>query len=196
MNPDRVAMLTVGELKQFVYCQRIFYYLSVQGLRPPATGLMERGRRLQEEFERLEPRRVLSRYGMEDARRYFSLSLTDPGLHLGGQTDLLLEAADRLAVVEFKASDAPLAENHRIQLTAYAMLAERQFLKPCPAAFALFVDREEVEEIPIDSRLRDAVNGILNNMRGLLRDQVFPPPAPVRARCTHCEFRNFCGDVF
>jgi CRISPR-associated exonuclease Cas4 len=144
MNPDRVAMLTVGELKQFVYCQRIFYYLSVQGLRPPATGLMERGRRLQEEFERLEPRRVLSRYGMEDARRYFSLSLTDPGLHLGGQTDLLLEAADRLAVVEFKASDAPLAENHRIQLTAYAMLAERQFLKPCPAAFALFVDREEV----------------------------------------------------
>ena len=188
--------LTVGELKQFVYCQRIFYYLSVQAIRPPATGLMRRGQQMQCEFERLEPRRVLSRYGLEDARRHFSVSLADPRLHLSGQADLLLEVADRLAVVEFKASDAPLAENHRFQLAAYAIMAERQFQKPCPTAFALFVDRGEIEEIPVDAELRTSVADALGRMRDVLRDQGFPPPTPVRARCTNCEFRNFCGDVF
>lgn len=196
MSEAGLPMLTVGEIKQFIYCQRIFYYLSVQGLRPPATGLMERGRRMQEEFERLEPRRALSRYGMGDARRHFSLTLADPDLCIAGQVDLLLEGDDRLAVVEFKASDAPLAENHRIQLTAYALLAERQFRKPSPVAFALFVDRGEMEEISIDAGLRGAVGGALVKMRRLLKDQDFPPPTPVRARCINCEFRNFCGDIF
>ena len=31
---------------------------------------MERGHKLEEEFERLEPRRVLSRYGFEEAVRH------------------------------------------------------------------------------------------------------------------------------
>jgi len=141
MSVGSADMLTVSDLKQFIYCPRIFYFLSVQGLAPPATGLMQRGHRLQQEFERLEPRRVLSRYGLEDARRHFSLTFADPDLNLTGQVDLLLEAADRLAVVEFKASGAPLAVNHRVQLAAYSILAERRFRKACPTAFALFVDR-------------------------------------------------------
>lgn len=189
-------MLSVSELKQFVYCPRIFYYLTVQPFHPPSTGLMQRGKRLQEEFERLEPRRVLSRYGLEEARRHFSLSLTDPEMDLTGQVDLLLEASDRVAVVEFKASGGALAENHRLQLASYAVLAERALGKPCPTAFALFVDREEMEEIPVDQELRERLEGVLKHMRELLRGQYLPPATPVRARCTDCEYRNYCGDVF
>jgi CRISPR-associated exonuclease Cas4 len=189
-------MLAVSELKQFAYCPRIFYFIAVQPLRPPATRLMDRGRDLQREFERLEPRRVLSRYGLEQARRHFSITLTDPGLSLTGQADLVLEAKDRLAVVEFKASAAALAENHRLQLGAYALLAERVFNRPCPTGFALFVDREELEEVAINEELRLALLETLAGMRALLQAQGFPPPTPVRARCTNCEFRNFCGDIF
>jgi len=94
------------------------------------------------------------------------------------------------------ASDAPLAENHRVQLAAYAMLAERQLRKPCPAAFAVFADRGEIEEIAVDDELRGRVTAALIEMRHMLEEQDFPQPTPVRARCAHCEFRNFCGDVF
>ena len=189
-------MLTVGELKQFIYCPRIFYFMAVQPMHPPATHLMERGHRLQEEFERLEPRRVLSRYGLQDARRYFSLSLSSEELEIAGQTDLLLESADKLAIVEFKASGAGLAENHRFQLAAYALLAERNFGKPCPSGFAVFVDRGEIEEIEIDAELRRKVSEVIIEMRTLIRTQEFPPPTSVRARCTNCEFQHFCGDIF
>jgi CRISPR-associated exonuclease Cas4 len=189
-------MLSVSELKQYVYCPRIFYFLSVQPMRPPATGLMQRGRRLQEEFERLEPRRVLSRYGFGEARRHFSLAMTHPESGLTGQVDLLLEAPDQVAVVEFKASSAPLAENHRYQLGAYALLAERAFCKPCPSAFAIFVDRSEIEEIAIDEEQRRKVQKALADMRVLVQTAGFPAATPMRARCTNCEYRHFCGDVF
>jgi CRISPR-associated exonuclease Cas4 len=190
------GMLTVGELKQFIYCPRIFYFMAVQPMQPPATHLMERGHRLQEEFERLEPRRVLSRYGLQDARRYFSLPLSNEGLGIGGQLDLLLETTEKLAVVEFKASGAGLAENHRFQLAAYALLAERHFGKPCASGFAVFVDRGQIEEIKIDLELRRKVNDAIIEMQSLLRTQEFPPATCVRARCTNCEFQHFCGDIF
>ncbi len=189
-------MLSVGELKQYIYCPRIFYFMTIQPMHPPVSHLMQRGCRLQEEFERLEPRRVLSRYGLHEARRYFSLSLSDPGLDIAGQVDLLLEAHDKLAVVEFKASGAALAENHRFQLTAYALLAERSFAKPCPVGFAVFVDRQEIEELEIDESLRSETTDALQQMRLLLRLQQFPEPTPARARCTNCEFQHFCGDIF
>lgn len=190
------ALLTVSHLKQFIYCRRIFYYQTVEDLRPPSTGLMKRGLTLQEEFERLEPRRVLSRYGLAEAARHFSVFLSDAEVGLSGQADLVLEASDRLAVVEFKASAAPLAENHRFQLAAYALLAEAQYGKPCPKAFALFVDRGEMEEFEVDGLLREGVKRLGAEMREVLRDQQFPPPTTVRQRCVDCEFRNFCGDVF
>ncbi len=189
-------MLSVSELKQFVYCPRIFYYRTVPALHPPATGLMKRGHDLHAEFERLEPRRVLARYGLGRAIRHFSLPLHDADMGVTGLTDLLLEAEDRLGVVEFKASAAPLAENHRYQLGAYALLAERAFGKPCPLTFALFADREEIEEIPVDADLRRRVGAALGEMRAVVAAGCLPPPTPVRARCSHCEFKCFCGDVF
>jgi len=109
---------------------------------------------------------------------------------------LLLEAADRLAVVEFKASGAQLSENHQFQLAAYAVLAERSFGKPCPSGFAVFVDRSAIEELPIGEELRTKTMTKLKEMRLLLSDQVFPTPTTVRTRCTNCEYRNFCGDIF
>jgi len=189
-------ILAVSDLKQFVYCPRIFYFMTVQPVRPPATGLMERGQRLQEEFERLEPRRVLTRYGFAEARRHFSITLRDGELGLTGQADLLLEAEDKLAVVEFKASGAALAENHRLQLAAYALLAERKFGRPCPVAYALFADREEIEEVPLGAALREEVSKALERMRGVLERGEFPPPTSLRARCHECEYGNFCGDIF
>ena len=196
MSGGNSTVLTVALLKQFVYCRRIFFYQAVEGLTPPITGLMERGRRLQEEFERLEPRRVLSRYGMEGAERHFSQALADEELKLSGEADLVLESEDRLAVVEFKASGEPLAENHRLQLAAYARMAEQRFGKPCPYAFALFVDRGEIEEIAVHLGLRDAVDQAVKSMHSILTEADFPPPTPVRPRCVNCEYRNFCGDVF
>jgi CRISPR-associated exonuclease Cas4 len=199
MIPSGPPLFSVGELKQFLYCPRIFFYSTVQPFSPPATHLMQRGLAVQQSFERLEPRRALSRFGFSDARRHFRVTMKDHALGLVGVADLLLEADNCMAVVDVKASAAPLALNHRLQLAAYALLAESTFLKPCPLGFAFFTDREsvsQIESIPLDSPLTQEVIRALQDMRLLFALGDVPDPTPFRSRCHGCEFRNFCGDVF
>ncbi len=189
-------VLSVNDLKQFLYCPRIVYYHWVMPVRPPATFLMQRGHSQEEQFERLEPRRVLSRYGFDEATRHFGVEIADESLGLIGKVDLILEGPERVAVVEFKATASRLADNWKLQLCAYGLLAERHFQRPCPVGFVLLNDREECIDVELNEALRDQALSVLKQARVLVMKQEFPDPTPVRARCVQCEYRNFCGDVF
>lgn len=189
-------LLNVNDLKQFVYCPRIVYYTWVMPVRPPATFLMERGHKLEEEFERLEPRRVLGRYGFQQAVRHFALPLKDAELGLTGVADLALVGRESAAVVEFKATAGPLAENHRVQVCAYSLLLEKHCALPCPLAFVILKDRAEMAAMELDEALRQQTLETARRARQVVVEQMMPSPTAVRARCTQCEYRNFCGDVF
>ena len=189
-------VLSVNDLKQFLYCPRIVYYHWVMPVHPPATFLMQRGHRQEERFERLEPRRVLNRYGFQEATRHFGLEITAELLGLIGKVDLILEDSARIAVVEFKATASNLAENWKVQLCAYGLLAEQHFQRPCPIGFVMLSDSEELVEVELSDPLREQTLASMRQARGLVMAQQFPGPTPVRARCGQCEFRNFCGDVF
>lgn len=189
-------LLSVNDLKQFLYCPRIVYYYWVMPVHPPATFLMQRGHREEERFERLEPRRVLRRYGFDEATRHFGLEITDESLGLIGKVDLILEEPTRIGVVEFKATASRLADNWKLQLCTYGLLAEQHFRRPCHVGFVLLSDNEELVEVELDDALREQVTSVLNQARELVMTQQFPDPTPVRARCVQCEYRNFCGDVF
>lgn len=195
-SPTVPLILNVNDLKQFLYCPRIVYYHWVMPVRPPATFLMQRGTCQESRFEQLEPRRVLSRYGFQEATRHFSLEISDESLGLIGKIDLILESPARVAVVEFKATASRLAENWKLQLCAYGLLAERHFQRPCPLGFAMLNDSEELIEVELDEALKSQVCSALKQARELVMAQQFPDPTPVRARCVQCEYRNFCGDVF
>lgn len=189
-------LLSVNDLKQFFYCPRIVYYHWVMPVRPPSTFLMQRGHRQEERFEHLEPRRVLSRYGFQEAARHFGLEITDESLGLIGKVDLILEEPARIAVVEFKATASRLADNWKLQLCAYGLLAEQHFQRPCPVGFVMLNDNEELVEVALDTTLRGQTLSIWKQAYGIVTTQQFPDPTPVRARCVQCEYRNFCGDVF
>lgn len=189
-------LLSVNDLKQFFYCPRIVYYHWVMPVHPPSTFLMQRGHRQEDRFERLEPRRVLSRYGFREAIRHFGLEITDESLGLIGKVDLILEEPARVGVVEFKATASRLADNWKLQLCAYGLLAEQHFQRHCPVGFVMLSDNEELIEVELDEALRAQVLSVLNQARALAMTQQFPDPTPVRARCAQCEYRNFCGDVF
>ena len=189
-------LLSVNDLKQFLYCPRIVYYHWVMPVHPPATFLMQRGHRQEERFELLEPRRVLSRYGFEEATRHFGLEITDESLGLIGKVDMILEEPERIGVVEFKATASRLADNWKLQLCAYSLLAEQRFQRPCPVGFVMLNDKKELVEVVLDEPLRKHTLFVLQQARALVTTQQFPDPTPVRARCVQCEYRNFCGDVF
>src|SRR4051812_40721626 len=94
--------IPVTDLKQWAYCERIVYYHRVMPAVGKATFKMGEALAAQDLVESLEMRRGLQPYGFEGARRHFNVWLSDSGLGLSGKTDLVLEAADRVAVVDFK----------------------------------------------------------------------------------------------
>ncbi|HET8549873.1 MAG TPA: PD-(D/E)XK nuclease family protein, partial [Bryobacteraceae bacterium] len=117
-------LIPVTDLKQWAYCPRIVYYHRVLGDVARPTFKMREAVAAQDLIERLEFRRGLRAYGLEAARRVFARWFSDPRLGLSGKVDLLLATETEVAPVDFKLTSAEVGENHRMQLTAYVMLAE------------------------------------------------------------------------
>jgi|SRR5579885_8464 CRISPR-associated exonuclease Cas4 len=191
-----VEVLTVTDLKQWAYCQRIPYYHHVMPVEFARTYKMQRGRDIEAAVQAMEKRRGLRRYGLERGVRRFGVWLHSPTLGLTGKLDLLVVCADACYPVDFKDTEGGVRYNHRIQLAAYAMLVEENFARPVPAAFIYLAPSRRLVEVAVGRALRRAVLGAMAAIRRMIEREEMPEATPVRARCVACEFQNYCGDIW
>lgn len=190
------ALIPTTELKQWLYCPRIVYYHRVAGLYPPMTRKMQEALRAQDQFERLEVRRRLEKYGLAGARREFAVSLCCPRIGLSGRIDLLVSNPDRASVVDFKLTSSDPGPNLHLQLAAYGLMVEEDRGVPVETVFIYRIPDDRLFPIELTAGLRDSVDCAIASIRALDSHPVFPDPTPVRARCEECEFANFCADVW
>ena len=188
--------LTATDLKQWAYCPRIPFYHHVLPVRPAPTYKMSRGKDVQAAVEALERRRGFRAYGMGEGERRFGLWLHSDRLGVSGKLDLLILTADACYPVDFKDTAGGPRRNHRLQVTAYALLAEEAFERPAPDGFICLVPEKRVVALALTEADRDEVRQALADMRRMVEQEALPPPTPVRARCTACEFQNYCGDIW
>lgn len=193
---DPVVGLTATDLKQWTYCPRIPFYRHVLPVRPASTYKMQRGKDVQAAMEALERRRGFRAYGMREGERRFGLWLHSRRLGLSGKLDLLILTADACYPVDFKDTEGGPRRNHRLQLAAYALLAEEAFQRPAPDGFIYLVPEKRVVALALTEADRDEVRQAVTDMRRMIEREELPPPTPVRARCTVCEFRNYCRDIW
>ncbi len=188
--------LTVTDLKQHAYCPRIPYYQYVLpvGFRKPYK--MARGHHAQAAVEALEKRRGFRAYGLAGAERLFGLTLRSERLGLVGKLDLVLRTAHACYPVDFKDSEGPVRANLRLQVAAYALLVEEGLGMTCPAGFIYFVPRKRAEVVEVDAVLRARVLAQIDGIRRSIATEAMPEPTDVRARCSDCEYRNYCGDIW
>jgi CRISPR-associated exonuclease Cas4 len=189
-------LIPVTELKQWVYCERIVYYHRVMPGIGQSTFKMKEALAAQDLIEGLEMRRGMQAYGLEQARRHFGTWLSDHELGLSGKTDLILETADRIAVVDFKLTSGEVGENHRMQLAGYSMLAEKAFGAAAKVAFLYRIPDSQVFTVEINEKLREMVLITVARIKDMVANQWWPPATAVRGRCVECEYANYCGDVW
>jgi len=187
--------LTVTDLRQFLYCPRVVYYTYVQPLERPTTYKMQHGLTAEERVTALEQRRTLRRYGIPRGERRFDVPLFDPARKLSGRADMLIVAPELVVPVEFKETNEALSRNHRLQVTAYAMMAETQFGLPAPYAFIVHLAEPDLHRVTVGETWRKRVDDTLARIRRMADAEEFPPPPRERGKCHRCEFRRFCGDV-
>lgn len=184
------------DLTQWAYCQRIPFYRYVLPVTVVSTYKMQRGKDVQAAVETLERRRGFRAYGVADGERRFAVWLHSERLGLAGKLDLLILTSDACYPVDFKDTEGGVRRNHRVQLAAYALLAEDAFRRPAPSGFIYLVPQKAVVAVEVTAADRyDAQDGV-EAMRRMVSREELPPPTTVRARCNACEFRNFCADIW
>jgi CRISPR-associated exonuclease Cas4 len=193
---ERQVDLTVTDLKQWAYCPRIPYYHHVMPVEFARTYKMERGRDVEAAVQAMEKRRGLRRYGLERGERRFGVWLHSASLQLAGKLDLLIVTQDAAYPVDFKDTEGGVRYNHRIQLAAYAMIVEEVLERPVPMTFVYLVPSRQLVRVAIGDRERAEVMRAVGVMWRVIKDENMPEPTTVRARCTACEFRNYCADIW
>ncbi len=187
--------LRVNDLKQWNYCKRIVFYNTLMPVAAPPTFKMEYGKKQEDLFAKLETRRVLRRYGLEDGERLFRLSLFSPGLGLSGKLDLLIRTQQKAYPVDFKYSQQAAFANHLYQLAGYSLLVEDQLGMQVPAAFVYMIPKKRLFRFEVTEELKAETKQQLQTIREMLNTQSFPEATVHRNRCYNCEYLNFCGDV-
>ena len=193
-------LLRVTDLKQYAYCPRVvFFEYCLPGLRP-TTFKMRHGIEAQDRVEELEKRRSLREYGVAEGERHFNVALTSQRLGCVAQIDLVVEygteAGRRLLPVDFKMSRQEPGRHFKLQLACYAMLLEESWQAPAPEGVIYLIPVKRAVRVALDQRLRLDAEKMLVAMRGMIEQEIMPPPTAQRGRCVDCEFRRFCNDVF
>jgi CRISPR-associated exonuclease Cas4 len=195
--PDRTAIeLTVTDLKQWAYCQRIPFYRYVLPVTPRPTYKMQRGKDVQGAVEALERRRGFRGYGIAEGERRFGVWLHSSRLGLSGKLDLLIVTTTACYPVDFKDTEGGARRNHRLQLAAYAALVEEAFHRPVPDVFVYLVPGKTIARIALTEGDRREVHEAIAGMRRMIAQEALPPATDLRARCEVCEYQNYCADIW
>jgi CRISPR-associated exonuclease Cas4 len=187
---------TVTDLKQFQYCQRIIYFTYVQPVPRRVTRLMKFGEERHLDLERLEPRRVVRKYGLAEGRKVFREHLISKKFGISGKLDLSIHTPETIYPVEFKfTEEKEPRQNYIGQLAAYALLLEENYGIPVERGFFYRTPLKKIVGVNLtDDRKQQVIAG-LEQMRELVGKEAFPPMAKERGKCVDCEWLNFCGDV-
>jgi len=188
--------LRVNDLKQFQYCPRIVFYNTVMPVERKSTVKMQRGKEEEFKLDALEKRRTLARYQLGSGERRFHVWIESSKLGLSGKLDLLVVSRQGYFPVDFKYTRGRPRRNHVFQLAGYAILVEEEFQTEVGTAFVYLAPVQKVIAIRITPQLKARTLNLLAEIRNMIREGMLPPPTEVRSRCTECEFRNYCGDVF
>jgi len=191
-----MSQIPVTDLKQWAYCPRVVYYHRVLPGAGRLTWKMREALNAQDMIERLETRRGLREYGWEGASRRFGLWLTNESVGLNGKLDLLLEREGSGAVVDFKLTSGEIGDNHRMQLSGYAMLVEECHGLRVEEGFLYRIPDDRVFAFSVMPAWKQRVKAAITAIQELERIAWYPEPTPVRAHCADCEYANYCADIW
>lgn len=185
-----------SDIRQYIDCPRVVFFtytllLEKKIFSPVPAKCLE-----QDVFEKLEHRRKLKKYRLDEGERMFQLSLISSRLGLSGQLDLIVKSRDGLFPIEFRNSGQKPTKGHLYQLAAYALLLED--------LYGILVNRGGIYLFPIHDiavfRITRELKGkaleVLASIQEMIRQERFPCQTKLRSQCADCEYQNFCGDVW
>jgi CRISPR-associated exonuclease Cas4 len=195
---DESFLLHPTDIKQWLYCPRVFYYrIHVPNIRP-LTHKMEFGKEAGIKEAEREARRSLRTYGLSAGRREFDIPVVSQKLGLRGIVDMAIwKEHPRREVIPVDYKLSRKASSHfKLQLMAYALMLEEKTGYLSERGFLYLIPLRRAIEVRFSNKLRKQVLTSLDAMWKIIQTETFPAPVSQRSKCVACEFRRFCNDVF
>ena len=190
------TMLRISDIKQYIYCPRIIFYLYLMPVEKKTTFKMDHGKIREDSIARLEARRKLSRYGLEAGKRHWNYWLKSQELGLTGKVDMLVETPDAFYPVDFKFTRGGVRKNHVYQLCGYALMLDDRMGRETESGFVYLIPESDAVRIEFTDELKSSCLDVVESIHDIIEKEVMPGPNPHRSRCSDCEYRNYCRDVW
>ncbi len=188
-------VLTVTDIKQWLYCPRVVYYLRCLPSVRPTTYRMRAATDAHDDEADRERRRSLRTYGLDDGERAFDVEITSTRLGVRGRIDLVVRRRDEIIPIDYKDSPGRAGRHFQVQLAAYGLLLEEETGLAAHRGFLYFIPSRRSFAVTLGDDLKDAAREAIEAIRTMIARESMPSPTPWRRRCTVCEFHRFCNDV-
>lgn len=188
-------LFTITDLKQYMYCPRIFYYHACLSRIRPVTYKMEAGITAHERERTKAARRTFQMVQALEGERHFDVRVFDSELGLTGQLDEVVQTASEWIPIDYKLARKD-GYHFKIQLAAYAMMLAKMSEVSVERGYLYLIPARKAVEIRLTEKLRRDVRQALVEMRYIFEREQMPAATEWRQRCLDCEFRRFCNDVW
>lgn len=186
-------IITAEDVRQYVYCPRIIYFRYVQRIRPPRTYKMKKGQEQHEAEIRIKDVEL-----SDTVSKYYNYYLVDKKLGLSAVLDYFESDGNEAVPVDIKTGHydgESISDHHLAQLLAQSFLLETQLHLLVRKVKVIYTQHSKIftHEICVDDRLR--LFHLIEKIQQIIRNEILPNPTPRRAKCTDCEFWNYCLGV-
>ncbi|MGM0471878.1 MAG: CRISPR-associated protein Cas4 [Bacillota bacterium] len=188
-------MITVTDIKQFIYCPRIIYFTYCMPLNIKQTFKMKHGKDEHRRSKNLSSRRTLQRYGLQKGKEKFEIDLDSQRLGISGKLDMLVINDQLYTPIELKYSTRRPGLNHKYQLIAYSLLVEEEYQTTINQGLIHLIPPKETFTIEITVQLKTEVKQVITQIIELIETERMPDSVAESNKCIDCEYRNFCGDI-
>lgn len=180
-------MVSAGGLHALAYCERLFYLENVECVRL-ADERVFAGRRAHEETLPRDEEGTWSKLRYESER-----------LGLRGEVDVLRRLDGAIVPYELKRGRSAgkkgqreAWQSDRLQVGAYALLAEEQFGQSIGEGRVRYLADHITVRVAIDDELRSEVFNAIQRARALSNSEQRPPVTSDENRCVRCSLSPVC----
>ncbi|QGA53935.1 CRISPR-associated protein Cas4 [Sulfolobus sp. E5-1-F] len=169
-------MVSVTDLKDFTLCKVIPWIRKKMGWREPITNS-------QRIAKKVNLKEIVSDF---PEPKYYEVHLKDKDSGLNGIVDVLTEDS----VIEIKAFHRRFYNHFRIQLLAYAYLAERNGFRV--RSSILLMNKEKKINIEVRREHVEYIHKVVNQLIDSIEDDSPPVVNPSPLLCKACQYRRVC----
>jgi len=194
-------MVTVSDVKQYIYCPRIIYFDHVIHVPKPPDLKLAVGKEEHEDITKKERRRkgaIFYDPFLDEAEKLFKVDLESKALNLRGVLDYLIRSGREYVPVDYKfgfSKKGAAHLNHKYQLAAYALLVEDNFDTIVRRGYIHYSKDRINARIDFTDEVRDHTLKVISEIGKIVEEEIEPEGTRTKARCKDCEYSRYCENV-